>query len=83
MLSRRLQQLYDRYDLLNEACFNLRWAMDALNHCRDAARGDHLATLEQIAQEVRRDRDDLHGQLERLEALERRDDVTAQPAALQ
>ena len=69
-LNRRLQRLYDRYDLLSEASYNLRWAVDALSRCRDAAREDSLSALEQIAQEVVRDRDDLQSQLERLEDLE-------------
>ena len=70
--SRRMQQLYDRYDLLNEACFNLRWAMDALARCRRDPCADALETLSQIAADVRRDRDQVQSQLSVLEARERR-----------
>ena len=70
MLSGRMQQLYDRYDLLNEACYNLRWAADALTRSRDASGGDNLAALEQITTDVSRSRDHLRAQLERLERYE-------------
>lgn len=71
-LSIHMQRLYERYDLLNEACYNLRWATDALARSREASCADNLEALEQIAAEVGRDRDEVHARLEQLEALEQR-----------
>lgn len=69
-ISGRIQRLYDRYDLLNEACCNLRWAMDALSEFRDGEKADEVATLEQIASGLDRDRLAAHAKIERLEAME-------------
>lgn len=65
-----MQQLYDRYDLLCDACHNLKWAAEALEQCRDVEQAENLATLEEIGDALSRERDTTHTQLERLEALE-------------
>jgi len=68
--ARQAQRLYERYDSLSEACANLRWALEALRGCREDARQDDIAALEQIAAGLTRDRDIAHARLERLEARE-------------
>lgn len=45
---KRIQQLYDRYDLLCDACHNIRWAAEALRACRDSDQAQNLAALEDI-----------------------------------
>lgn len=66
-----MQRLYDRYDLLCDACHNLKWAMESLRQCRDADQAENLAALEHIGEGVTRDRDAVQIKLEQMEALER------------
>lgn len=68
--ARQLRRLYDRYDLLCDACHNLNWALEALRQCREVDQAENLAALEQISEGVSRDRDATHARLEQLEALE-------------
>lgn len=68
--ARQMQRLYDRYDLLCDACYNLKWAVEALRQCRDADQAENLTALEQIGEGVTRDRDAVQIKLEQLEALE-------------
>lgn len=65
-----MQRLYDRYDLLCDACHNIHWAAEALRQCRDVDQAENLAALEQIGGELTRERAAAHARLERMEALE-------------
>lgn len=66
----RAQRVYDRYDLLDEACVNLRWAMEALRD-GEAGHEDDVAALEEIAAGLKRDRDAARRAIEHIEAQER------------
>ena len=65
-----MQRLYDRYDLLCDACRNLQSAAEAIKQCRDVEQAECLAALEQIGDALSRDRDTAHAKLERMAALE-------------
>ena len=70
------QRLYERCDALDDACYGLRTAIEALRCCAAApeiaAHADELTALEDIAAGLARSRDDLAGKLSRLEAMEQR-----------
>ena len=66
----RVQRAYDRYDLLDEACVNLRWAMEALRG-GETGHEDEVAALEDIAAGLKRDREAARRVIERIEAGER------------
>ena len=68
--SHHMQLLYDRHDLLCDACWHIEQASEALGQSRDADQGENLAALEQIGGALIRERDLVHAQLERLERLE-------------
>ena len=67
------QRIYERYDGLDDACSNLKWAMEAL---KGMGHEDAISVLEDMRQALGRERDIAHRQLERLDegdqaALER------------
>lgn len=73
-LARRQQQLYDRHDALEDACFSLRLAIEALRSCctpqDSSGHLDDLEALSDIAAGLARDRDAVRETLARLEAAE-------------
>ena len=69
-LTRRQQRLYERFDTLSDACWNLSQAISALSDCREDDYADDLAALRDISGQLSRDRSATQAQLERLAAAE-------------
>ena len=64
------QQVYDRYDALSDACWNLKQGMEALGVCRSELEPDAIAALQDITDNLERELNALQAQLERMDAHE-------------
>ena len=68
-----MRRMYDRHDALCDACDHVRWAAESLRQCRDVALSEDIAALEQIGDQVARERDATHARLEQFQAREMRE----------